>query len=223
MQNHQAFDLIVFDWDGTLLDSAAAIVTAIQHACRDLGLPPPADATARQVIGLGLAQALTLAAPTLPAGQTQQLVDRYRHHYLARDHELRLFPQVPTMLEQLTRAGKKLAVATGKSRVGLDRALRHSGTGRYFLTERTVDECPSKPNPQMLLEIMDECEVPPERTLMVGDTTHDLELAHNAHVAALAVAFGAHPKAQLATHRPLAILDAPQDLLAWFFAERSAD
>ena len=222
MQNHAAFDLIVFDWDGTLMDSAGAIVVAIQKACRDLDLPPPTDAAVREVIGLELAQALRQAVPTMPVQQMQQLAERYRFHYLGNDHELRLFANVRPMLEALTQAGKKLAVATGKSRVGLARAMRHSDTGRFFLTERTADECPSKPHPQMLLDIMDELQTPPERTLMVGDTTHDLELAHNAGVRALGVAFGAHPKAALQGAPHLAVLDTPQALQAWFFAETSA-
>ena len=222
MQNHAAFDLIVFDWDGTLMDSAGAIVVAIQKACRDLDLPPPTDAAVREVIGLELAQALRQAVPTMPVQQMQQLAERYRFHYLGNDHELRLFANVRPMLEALTQAGKKLAVATGKSRVGLVRAMRHSDTGRFFLTERTADECPSKPHPQMLLDIMDELQTPPERTLMVGDTTHDLELAHNAGVRALGVAFGAHPKAALQGAPHLAVLDTPQALQDWFFAEASA-
>ena len=222
MKNHAAFDLIVFDWDGTLMDSAGAIVVAIQKACRDLDLPPPTDAAVREVIGLELAQALRQAVPTMPVQQMQQLAERYRFHYLGNDHELRLFANVRPMLEALTQAGKKLAVATGKSRVGLARAMRHSDTGRFFLTERTADECPSNPHPQMLLDIMDELQTPPERTLMVGDTTHDLELAHNAGVRALGVAFGAHPKAALQGAPHLAVLDTPQALQDWFFAEASA-
>lgn len=222
MQNHAAFDLIVFDWDGTLMDSAGAIVVAIQKACRDLDLPPPTDAAVRQVIGLELGQALRQAVPAMPVQQMQQLAERYRFHYLGNDHELRLFANVRPMLEALTQADKKLAVATGKSRVGLVRAMRQSDTGRFFLTERTADECPSKPNPQMLLDIMDELQTPPERTLMVGDTTHDLELAHNAGVRALGVAFGAHPKATLQRAPHLAVLDTPQALQDWFFAEASA-
>ncbi|HNK03774.1 MAG TPA: HAD hydrolase-like protein, partial [Accumulibacter sp.] len=135
------FDLLVFDWDGTLLDSAGAIVRAIQAACRDLGLPVPPEERARHVIGLGLSDALQYALPDLPAERYPQLVDRYRHHYLAHDHELHLFDGVPELIGELAEAGFLLAVATGKSRLGLRRAFAHSGIGQCFHASRCADEC----------------------------------------------------------------------------------
>lgn len=209
------FDLLVFDWDGTLLDSAGAIVAAIQAACCDLELPEPSDERARHVIGLGLGEALRHAVPELPEQRYPQMVDRYRHHYLSRDHELRLFDGAAELVAELAGAGFALAVATGKSRVGLDRALKASGLGAYFQASRCADECFSKPHPQMLEELMQEFSVAPERTLMIGDTTHDLQMALNAGVASLGVAYGAHPAAALDALAPLARLQKVEELAAW--------
>ncbi|MBA3997877.1 MAG: HAD family hydrolase [Candidatus Accumulibacter sp.] len=209
------FDLLVFDWDGTLLDSAGAIVAAIQAACRDLELPEPSDERARHVIGLGLGEALRHAVPELPEQRYPQMVDRYRHHYLSRDHELRLFDGAAELVAELSGAGFALAVATGKSRVGLDRALKASGLGAYFQASRCADECFSKPHPQMIEELMQEFSVAPERTLMIGDTTHDLQMALNAGVPSLGVAYGAHPAAALDALAPLARLQKVEELAAW--------
>ncbi len=209
------FELLVFDWDGTLLDSAAAIVEAITAACRDLGLPPPPAERARHVIGMGLHEALRHALPELPESRYPQLVERYRHHYLARDHELQLFAGAAELIGELSAAGFLLAVATGKSRLGLERALRHSGLGPFFHASRCADECFSKPHPQMLEELLDELAVAGERALMIGDTTHDLQMARNAGVAALAVAYGAHPVAALDAMQPLACVQELAELTAW--------
>lgn len=209
------YDLLVFDWDGTLLDSAGAIVRAIQTSCRDLGLPEPSDERARHVIGLGLGDALRFAVPELPEHRYSEMVERYRHHYLARDQELRLFTGVTELIAELFAAGFLLSVATGKSRVGLDRALQTSGLGAYFSASRCADECFSKPHPQMLHELMGEFSVSPERTLMIGDTTHDLQMAKNAGVAGLAVAYGAHPAEALDALDPLGRLHSVEELAAW--------
>lgn len=209
------FDLLVFDWDGTLMDSAATIVDSIQKSAQDLGYPVPSDAQARHVIGLGLSQALAHAVPELPESRYDEMVERYRHHYLSRDHDLDLFAGVEEMLQELADAGFLLAVATGKSRIGLDRALDHAGLRPYFEITRCADECFSKPHPQMLLEIMAEMQVAPERTVMIGDTTHDLQLAQNAGTPALAMTHGAHPVDLLVKHQPLALLDSIADLRQW--------
>lgn len=213
----ERFDLIVFDWDGTLMDSAAAIVRAMQAAACDLGLPAPSDERARYVIGLGLGDALRHAVPELAEADYPRMVERYRHHYLSRDHELVLFEGVVDMIAALAGRGRMLGVATGKSRVGLDRALGHTGLGAYFHSTRCADECFSKPHPAMLEQIMDELGVRPERTLMVGDTTHDLQMAKNAGTAALAVGFGAHPAAALEAESPLACVHRPHELARWLF------
>ncbi len=209
------YRLVVFDWDGTLLDSAAAIVASIQSAARDLGLAPPDEATARQVIGLGLHDALSRALPGVPAKDYQRVAERYRHHYLARDHELSLFSGARELVEELAGAGWLLGVATGKSRLGLNRALEASGLDGYFHATRCADECNSKPAPDMLLEIMDALEMEAERTLMVGDTTHDLQMARNAGVGALAVGYGAHPREALEAERPLGLFNGLDELTEW--------
>ena len=211
----RGYELIVFDWDGTLMDSAAAIVRSIQAACRDLGVCEPEDARARHVIGLGLHDALAHAVPDLAAERYSELAQRYRHHYLSRDHELALFDGMYDLIEELAGAGVLLAVATGKSRLGLGRALEQSGLGAYFHATRCADECHSKPHPAMLLELMEELAVPPERTLMIGDTLHDLQMAGNAGVAALAVAYGAHSRDVLAQGGALDCVDTPGELVAW--------
>lgn len=214
----ERFDLIVFDWDGTLMDSAAAIVRAMQAAARDLDLPPPPDERARYVIGLGLGDALRHAIPELEEAAYPRMVERYRHHYLSSDHELSLFEGVDALIDALAGRGHLLAVATGKSRLGLNRALSHTGLGRYFHATRCADECFSKPHPAMLEELMDELGAAPERTLMIGDTTHDLQMARNARTAGLAVGFGAHPVEVLVAESPLACVLTPGELAGWLLA-----
>lgn len=209
------YELVVFDWDGTLLDSAGAIVLAIQAACRDLELPVPEDSRARHVIGLGLEDAMRHAVPALPADRYPAMIDRYRHHYLSGDHQLTLFAGVPQMLMRLQAAGHILAIATGKSRVGLDRALDHSGLRPLFQASRCADECHSKPHPQMLDELMAEFGVSAASTVMIGDTSHDLLMASNAGVDALAVTYGAHPHAHLLEHKPVACLNSVAELDQW--------
>jgi phosphoglycolate phosphatase len=211
----QRYELIVFDWDGTLMDSAGLIVHCVQAAARDLGIPPPSEARARHIIGLGLGDALRHALPDLPEAHYADLVERYRHHYLSRDHELVLFSGADTLVHNLSRGGCFLAVATGKSRRGLDRALQHSGLGACFHATRCADECHSKPHPQMLEELMDECAVSPAATLMIGDTTHDLLMARNAGVEAVAVSYGAHARDVLEAVAPLYCAESVPELAAW--------
>lgn len=219
MHASKPFDLIVFDWDGTLLDSAAAIVHAIQSASRDLGLPVPPDERARHVIGLGLGDALRHAVPELAEADYPKMIERYRHHYLSNDHTLDLFAGVTGLIRQLVMDGYVLAVATGKSRIGLNRALGHSGLAACFQATRCADECHSKPHPQMLEEILDELGVSAGRAVMIGDTTHDLQMAQNAGVAAIGVTCGAHPPHALQALNPLALLDSVAQLSTWL-AER---
>ena len=209
------FDLLVFDWDGTLLDSTGAIAIAIQAACRDLGVPEPSSARARHVIGLGLADALRYAVPSLTEDRFPQMIERYRYHYLSRDHELDLFSGVFDLVSGLHAAGFQLAVATGKSRAGLGRSMERSGLTKFFSATRCADECHSKPHPQMLEELLSEFYLPRERALMIGDTTHDLQMAANAGVSALAVAYGAHPADLLDSMSPLARLHSVEELGEW--------
>lgn len=215
MNRPRRFDLIVFDWDGTLFDSTGLIVKCIQAACRDLGIAVPSDTDAAYVIGLGLHDALQHAAPGLPPERYPELGNRYRHHYFARQHELVLFPGTLEMLQALKARNHWLAVATGKGRRGLDEALAHSSLKAMFDGTRTADETASKPNPLMLLELMREFGVDPGRTLMIGDTTHDLQLAANAGTASVAVSYGAHEPAAFAAHGPLFVAHSTRELHGW--------
>jgi phosphoglycolate phosphatase len=212
------FDLLVFDWAGTLLDSTGAIVNAVQAACRDLKHPEPSDGQARQVIGLGLSDALRLAVPDLSDDKIPLMVERYRHHYLSCDHDLQLFDGVSELVAELHASGFILAVATGKSRRGLNRAMEYCGLGRFFSATRCADECLSKPHPQMLNELMSEFSLPPARTLMIGDTTHDMQMAINAGVTGLAVAYGAHSADVLDDSGSLACLQDVVGLTEWLRA-----
>ena len=209
------YDLIVFDWDGTLFDSTALIVRAIQAACRDLGAPVPSDEAAAHVIGLGLQDALQHAVPDLPVDLYPELGRRYRQHYFASHDQVTLFAGVPALLAGLRERNHWLAVATGKSRHGLDEALRISALGGLFDATRTADETRSKPHPQMLHELMREFGVEPERTLMIGDTTHDLQLAANAGAHSVAVTYGAHEHAPLRELGPRHVAHSVAELRAW--------
>ena len=209
------FDLIAFDWDGTLFDSTALIVHSIQAACRDLGLPVPDDERASWVIGLSLHGAMAHAVPEITKEQIPQMVERYRFHYLARQHDLTLFPGVLEMLHALKKRHHWLAVATGKSRAGLDEALHAVELKGLFDGTRTADETRSKPDPQMLNELMRQFGTTPDRTLMIGDTTHDLQLAANAGAPSVAVAYGAHQPSEFAAHSPLVVAKTVAELAAW--------
>ena len=209
------FDLIVFDWDGTLFDSTALIVGCIQGACRDLGVTVPSDSAAAYVIGLGLQDALQHAVPDLPAARYPELGQRYRHHYFARQHELSMFPGTLEMLQALKARHHWLAVATGKGRRGLDEALAHAQLKGLFDGTRTADETASKPDPRMLNELMREFGAEPERTLMIGDTTHDLQLSVNAGTPRVAVSYGAHDHETFADFAPLTVAHSTRELHDW--------
>lgn len=209
------FDLLVFDWDGTLMDSAGAIVSAIQASCLDLGLPVPSAERARHIIGLGLTDALSHLLPELKAENYERLVERYRHHYLSRDGEIRLFGGAGETIQALHDAGFLLAVATGKSRAGLERAFQSTGLGKYFHASRCADECNSKPHPAMLFELMEELGAGAGKTLMIGDTTHDLQMAINAGVPCLVVAFGAHTRENLLALSPVGCVNDFEELRKW--------
>jgi len=209
------FDLIVFDWDGTLMDSTSTIVRCIQAAARDLGLPIPDKSAASYVIGLGLQDAMQAAIPDVDPKYYPRIVERYRHHYLGQDKDLTLFEGVPEMLADLSQQGYFLAVATGKSRVGLNRAMNTTGLLSMFDATRCADETFSKPHPAMLQELTRELGQDMHRTLMIGDTTHDLQMAINAGAAGVAVEFGAHPPQQLQTLSPLYSARSIRELHQW--------
>jgi phosphoglycolate phosphatase len=209
------YDLIVFDWDGTVMDSTEVIASSIQAACRDLDLSVPSDEAARHVIGMGLGDALRHAVPDAPESMYEPLVARYKYHFLAQDAAIPLFEGARETIAELHGAGYWIAVATGKSRIGLNRALQASDMAEYFHATRTADQTFSKPHPAMLLEIMDELGLEPARTLMVGDTTHDLQMAINAGVDAVGMTHGAHPVEQLWALQPLALLHDFTGLRKW--------
>ena len=209
------FDLIVFDWDGTLFDSTALIARCIQAACADVGAAVPSDKDASYVIGMGLVEALQHAAPGLARERYPELGKRYRHHYFAKQHEIVLFDGTIDMLAALRERNHWLGIATGKSRSGLDEALNSVQLKGLFHATRTADETASKPNPQMLIELMSEFGVDPERTLMIGDTTHDLQLAANAGTPRVGVSYGAHDSAAFAEFEPLHVAHSVADLHDW--------
>lgn len=214
------YRLLVFDWDGTLADSTSIIAAAIQAACRDVGEPVPDDVVARFVIGLGLAEALSHVAPALPIDRHPELSARYRHHYLASDASIPLFEGAAALLADLHAEGFMLAVATGKTRAGLDRALASNAISGRFHATRCADEGRPKPHPDMLLHVMSELRVRPAEALMIGDTTHDLKLARAAGVDAIAVAYGAHDLPELRAAGPIAIVHSIAELRSWL--ERNA-
>lgn len=209
------YELIVFDWDGTLMDSAGVIAECIQAACRDLGLAVPDDERASHVIGLGLVDALAYAIPGLPQSEYMNVAERYRHHFLLRDPEIPLFDGTREMLDCLRDREHLLAIATGKSTRGLERALRSTGLGGYFAATRCADQCASKPAPDMLHELMDELMVDAGATLMIGDTAHDIQMAINAGVAAVGIGHGAHSREKLLALNPRAYVESTRQLRSW--------
>lgn len=210
-----AFKMVVFDWDGTLLDSTGMITKGIRHACLVAGLEDPGQQAASYVIGMGLAQALRHAAPKATEHQLTVLIDAYKSFYLSQDQDLALFSGVVPLLKALNEMGVICTVATGKSRPGLNRAMENTGTARYFMGSRCADECHSKPHPQMLLELIDEFCVDPEHVLMIGDTTHDLNMAHAAGVQALAVQTGAHSAEMLSAVPHLQAFESINEAAPW--------
>ena len=215
LMNQKQFDLLVFDWDGTLVDSASHIAASIQAACADLDLPVPDSAAAHHVIGLGMRDAMAYLLPHLEEDRYREVADRYRYHFLAGDEAIETFPMVEEGIASLDEQGFLLAVATGKSRIGLDRALGKVPFGSSFVATRCGDEGFPKPHPDMLHHIMDITGVEPSRTLMIGDTSHDLQLAANAGTSSLAVSYGAHPLEALQRHQPLGCVSSFSELLEW--------
>ena len=214
------YPFVIFDWDGTLADSTAVIKRALQRSADDLGYPIPTDAQASFIIGMGLRPALEHAIPTLREDDLTRLTDRFRHHFIVGENEIVLFDGVPEMLAALKARGHSLAVATGKSRKGLDRAFDTLGLREYFVASRCADEGFSKPHPGMLQALFDITGMSASDAVMIGDTTHDLQLAENAGTAAIGVTYGAHERALLEAHQPLTLVDSVSALR--HFLETSA-
>ena len=211
----QQFNLIVFDWDGTLMDSTSAIVKSLQDSAADLGLPTPDKKKAAHVIGLGLREALETVLPDVSPEYYPKLIERYRTHFLKNSVSLSLFDGVREMLDDLKNQDYFLAVATGKSRAGLNRAIDKVGLQGYFDASRTADETHSKPHPAMLLELTEQLGEPMKRTVMIGDTTHDLLMANNAGASGIAVQYGAHSPKELQLMHPMYSADTVEELHRW--------
>jgi len=213
---NRQFDLIVFDWDGTLMDSEAKIVRCMQAAADDLGINDPGCDAIRNIIGLGLAEAMQALFPTEDRNKRSQLVERYRRHFLELDAtDMPLFPGVSDGLVRLAEQGYLLAIATGKARRGLNRVLDETGLHHLFVSSRCADETFSKPHPRMLEEILDETGIENARALMVGDTEYDMQMARNANVPGLAVSYGVHARERLLECGALACLNSFPEVCAW--------
>jgi len=210
------FDLIIFDWDGTLMDSEAKIVRCMQAAAKDVDIPDPGAEAIRDIIGLGLNEAMQVIFPHQAPNRRTELVERYRRHFLELDNTgMPLFPGVTQGLSALTAQGYLLAIATGKARRGLNRVLDETGMHHLFVSSRCADEAFSKPHPQMLEDILDETGVDADRALMVGDTVYDMQMARGAQVAGLAVSYGVHTRERLLDSGALACLDSFPEVCAW--------
>jgi phosphoglycolate phosphatase len=215
--------LIVFDWDGTLMNSENQIVHAIQSAIADMQLDERSPEACRNIIGLGLQEAVDTLYPGRGERFREAFVDCYRQHWFADQHASELFPGAAETLRLLKEAGFVLAVATGKGRAGLDRALRQTGLSELFSATRCADETRSKPHPLMLTEILQELEVAAHETLMVGDTEYDLEMANQAGVAPVAVSYGVHARSRLLKHEPLVCIDRITELVDWLAEQNLFD
>ncbi|UCH52663.1 MAG: HAD-IA family hydrolase [Pseudomonadota bacterium] len=210
------YRLIVFDWDGTLMDSAAKIVRCFESAVIDVGVPSPGDAAIRHIIGLGLNEAIEALLPDCDSATRVRVIDRYRDHFLHLDQtEMPLFPGVRAGLEDLAERGYLLAVATGKARRGLARVLEDTGLGGLFVASRCADESFSKPHPQMLLDILDDTGTDARAAVMIGDTIYDMEMARNAGVDSLAVSYGVHARDQLLAHSPRGCFESFVEVHEW--------
>ncbi len=221
MSSHTPFRLLVFDWDGTLMDSIGSIVACTLAGLEDLGLEAPPAAEIRAAVGLNRDESLERLFPDYEAAELERVVERLRHHWLATyRHQVLLIDGAAAALENLAREEYFLAVATGKSRAGLDHDLEVTGLGGAFLATKTADEAASKPHPQMLLDLMDELGAAPGETLMIGDTTFDLEMASGAGCAALGVLSGSHGREALAACGPLDVIASVGALPPWLESRR---
>ena len=211
-----AYRLLVFDWDGTLADSEHRIVAAARAAIDTLALPARNHEQVREIIGLAMSEACQLLFPGITKSQEHRFIACYREHYLRNTGvPIPLFPGAREALCGFADQRYQLAVATGKGRRGLDRDIASHGLGTLFSTTRCADDAPSKPHPQMLVDIMEELQVASAETLMIGDTAYDMEMARNAGVAYVAVSSGVHDRQRLLEFDPLALLDSIAELPAW--------
>ncbi|VAW80083.1 Similar to phosphoglycolate phosphatase, clustered with ribosomal large subunit pseudouridine synthase C [hydrothermal vent metagenome] len=218
-----AIRLIVFDWDGTLMDSETQIVHAIFSVISDMRLEPRSVDECRNIIGLGLKEAIDSLYPGRDEPFNRQFVDCYRHHWFSQVHNSDLFPGARETVMLLREAGFELAVATGKGRPGLDAVLQQTGLEALFSVTRCADEARSKPHPQMLEEILEQTGIPAAQTLMVGDTEYDMGMAVQAGVHPVAVSYGVHERERLLRYRPLVCLDTISELVDWLAEKQLLD
>ena len=217
MYKNKDYDLIIFDWDGTLMDSESKIVNCFRKAAEDIEIDFPGDEAVRNIIGLGLKEALAVLMPNYDDATQQQVVERYREHFLHLDEtEMPLFEGVEEGLMQLQQEDYSLAIATGKARIGLDKVLEHTQLGEHFVVSRCADEAKSKPHPRMVLDILVETGVSADRAIVVGDTTYDIEMAHRANTDALAVCYGVHQREKLQAQKPIDCVENFTAVLRWF-------
>lgn len=220
--NPTAYKLIIFDWDGTLMDSQQRIVNCLSASAADLELPGLMPSVLKNIIGLGLNEAILSLYPELDPQQLQTFAERYRYHFLtANDTPTGLFDNVRNMLQELIKAGFLLAIATGKARRGLNHVLQETQLNDMFHGSRCADETRSKPHPQMLEELLDEFGLLPNEAIMVGDTEYDMIMASSVGMDRLAVSYGVHDKTALLQHEPLDCVDNVNELTLWLTRCRS--
>lgn len=208
-----AYKLAIFDWDGTLMDSIAHIVDSMQQAAVTLSEPVPTVPEVRHIIGLGLPEAIAILFPHANAATREEIRQQYARHFLAHSAaRSELFAGAQPLLDQLTQQGYVLAIATGKSRLGLNRVLAQTGLGHYFAITRCADETASKPDPLMLKEILAHTSMAADEAVMIGDTSYDMEMAQAIAMPRIAVSYGVHEADVLRTYQPLAIVDSVYQL-----------
>ena len=215
------YELIIFDWDGTLMDSAQKIANCIKASARDLGVEEPSDEQAKNIIGLSLVEAMQILFPTLNHAQISKLVESYKYHFVKGDPtQQKVFAGVEQGLQQLSEAGAILAVATGKSRAGMTRVFDELDLRQHFVISRCADETRSKPHPQMLHEILEFTAIEPHKSIMVGDTTYDMQMASNAGVTGLGVSYGVHSEESLRLANAIDVVTSFQQVIEWFMYDR---
>ncbi len=208
------YELVIFDWDGTLMDSIGKIVSCMQQTATELSLSVPSETAIRDIIGLSMDEALNVLHPEACTMTREKMIAVYRQHYLQLNQTPSpVFFGVEELLTTLKESGHQLAVATGKARAGLNRVLNETGFMDYFHSSRCADEAKSKPDPQMLHELLAQLNIAPERAVMVGDSIHDLNMANNAGVDAIGVSYGAHNETTLQQANPIAVVDSPLAML----------
>lgn len=220
MSERDKFELFVFDWDGTVMDTVGLIAMGICQACEDLGYTRPSLALARSTIGLGWREIIERACPQCPPERFDDFHVAYRRWYLCREKVVPVVEHLDVLLKNMAAGGQRLAVATGKSRAGLERVFAQTGLGRYFEETITADEAHNKPHPEMLELLAVRCAVPMDKMVMIGDSTHDLLMARNAGCASVGVLFGAGSRAELEALGPLGIAESTEQLAHILGVER---